>query len=205
MSKKSTEPIDLEDEFVITDADTLKVLAHPQRLEILRNFDKARTVKEVAARIGADPTKLYYHVRMMEKANIIRVTETNIVSGIIEKTYRVTARSYRVADDLVNAQSFDSDAVDEMARSLFDNTRAMLRRSVDAGLFDIKQEGPRKSPALSTFYPQLTSEQVAEFHQRLEALTDDLVRWSEDNEISDEAVAQYVFTYAFFRSIEKVE
>ena len=88
----------LEEEFIIENVEALKMIADPLRLQIIRNLDEPRTVKELAERLDKPATKLYYHVNQLEKHQIIRVVDTRIVSGIIEKHYRVTAKSYHVAN-----------------------------------------------------------------------------------------------------------
>ena len=90
----------IDDQFVIEDLDTLKILTHPQRIEIIHTLRKPKTVKQIAEEIEADPTKLYYHIRQMEKIGAIKVVDTNIVSGIVEKKYLVSAKEFRVEGQL---------------------------------------------------------------------------------------------------------
>src|ERR1043165_6875903 len=71
---------------------TLKALADPTRIQILLDLgDASKTVKEVAAALGAGPTKLYYHFKILERAGLIRVTRRRMVSGIEERTYATTS------------------------------------------------------------------------------------------------------------------
>ena len=53
------------------------------------------TVKQIAADLKTPIKKLYYHVNLLEEHGLIRITSTRVVSGIIEKQYRVTA--YRLS------------------------------------------------------------------------------------------------------------
>ena len=75
----------LEEEFIIDNVDALKMIADPLRLQIMRSLEKPRTVKDLAAQLDIPATKLYYHVNQLETHKIIRVVDTRIVSGIIEK------------------------------------------------------------------------------------------------------------------------
>lgn len=190
---------DMSDEFVVEDVDTLKVLAHPQRLELLRNFDKSRTVKEVAERIDADPTKMYYHVRMMEKAGIIQITETNIISGIIEKHYKAVARSYRISEELITGDSMRQDDFDQIVASIFDDTRQQLRRSIAEGTFRPENKDDSSSALLSTRIV-LNDEQLQAVGTRLKELQADILRWTHENQDSGENA--YVFTLAFFPIVQ---
>ncbi len=182
--------------FVIEDVETLKALAHPQRLEIMRHLKESRTVKEVAERLDADPTKLYYHVRQLENAGLIEVTETNIISGIIEKQYRAIAKSFRVLDKLITGESFAADDFDRLAQAMFNSTLYSLRESLNAGLIAPTGVGIKRSHALLTHHARLTEAQVEEFGERLQTLMKDIDRWSMEN--AAETTPIYSVTMAFF-------
>src|ERR687885_168224 len=83
---------------VIRDLETVRLISDPLRLQILEALRKEpRTVKQVAAQLDVPATNLYYHVRLLEQRGLIRVTDTRIVSGIIEKRYQTVA--YRLSID----------------------------------------------------------------------------------------------------------
>lgn len=124
---------DLAHEFVVDDLEVLKVIAHGTRLDILQSLRRPKTVKEIAKRLNLPATKLYYHVNLMEKHGLIQVVETNIVSGILEKKYQVTARNYRLQDGLLTESNTFSEEIDMMLSAIFSTTRsrsnAALKRS----------------------------------------------------------------------------
>jgi DNA-binding transcriptional ArsR family regulator len=78
----------------------LKALADPLRLSILDVLmeDTARplTVKEIAARLAEPQTKLYRHIRQLEKAGLITVACTRLVSGIVESRYVAAQEALRL-------------------------------------------------------------------------------------------------------------
>src|SRR5215207_4168204 len=85
---------------VIDDLDTLRLLTQPVRLKIveaLRSAPGPLSVKELAVALGTTQTKLYYHVNLLEGADLIRVAATRLVSGIVEKRYAAT--TYRLSVD----------------------------------------------------------------------------------------------------------
>src|SRR5215203_2248130 len=96
------EPFEVEKEYLVTSLETLKVMADPVRLHILENLvAKPMTVKELAKRLGSTPTKLYYHINLMEEHELIKVVSQRIVSGIVEKHYRTRAQSFDVDKSLL--------------------------------------------------------------------------------------------------------
>lgn len=53
-------------EMIITDLETLKVLADPLRLSIIEYLSRPGTVKKIAEKLDKPPTKLYYHFNLLE-------------------------------------------------------------------------------------------------------------------------------------------
>jgi DNA-binding transcriptional ArsR family regulator len=116
-SRKTTADVgQLIDEVVrtITDVDTIKALADPTRLAILRALSRDRmpkSAKELAEDLGQPQTKLYRHLKVLQEAGLIEPAETRVVSGIVETKYRAmqssvtidpTANLDEVRDAMVN-------------------------------------------------------------------------------------------------------
>jgi DNA-binding transcriptional ArsR family regulator len=84
---------------VVDDAATLKALADPLRIEILRTLmhppgpRRVMSVKELAEDLGEPQTKLYRHIRQLEAAGLIRVAASRLVSGILEQRYQACQTS----------------------------------------------------------------------------------------------------------------
>ncbi len=93
----------------ISDVETLRVLADPLRLRILETFDthpgQALTVKTIAAGLGEPVTKLYYHVNLLEEHGLLVVVEKRLVSGIVEKRYRLAAETIEVDRGLIGSSA----------------------------------------------------------------------------------------------------
>ena len=84
MTKAKTRPA--AEVFEVTELEQLRVLADPLRMRILNNlFPQAQTAKQMADRLELPPTKLYYHFGELERVGLIKVVETRVKSGIIEK------------------------------------------------------------------------------------------------------------------------
>lgn len=96
-----------DDVFTITDLGTLKVVADARRMKIVECIvHEACSVKEIAERLNQPASQLYYHTNMLEKHGLIRMVDTRIVSGIIERWYGATALIFRnVLPPVVSSQS----------------------------------------------------------------------------------------------------
>lgn len=167
--KPSFVPVDV---MTITDLDTLKVLADPLRLRIRELMTEPCTVKQVAAELDIPPTKLYYHINLLEKHGLIVVVDTRIVSGIIEKQYQVSARSVRVARALLSPSGETGDeSMNLTMNTLIEDMRTDLRDSMHSDILDMSEDAPsHRGVTVSSWRLALTDEQAADFHARLNEL-----------------------------------
>ena len=117
------------DVFTVEDVETLKAIAEPQRLRLLLALDEADlTVKELAVKLAAPPTRLYYHVRILEKHGLIRVVSTRMVSGIEERRYAATSKNWTLSDSLLS-----NPAIADVLKAMFELARVELMMALSAG------------------------------------------------------------------------
>src|SRR3954465_8695872 len=77
----------------------LKALGHPLRLKVLQALGQSEaplTNRELAARLSVDPGHLHFHVRMLHRAGLIELAETD---GR-EKPYRPVAKHLKVGPEI---------------------------------------------------------------------------------------------------------
>lgn len=160
------------EEFVVDDLETLKVLADPLRLRLRELMEKPTTVKRVAEKLDLLPTKLYYHVNLLEKHGLIVLVDTRIVSGIIEKHYQIAARTVKVSKHLLSTGADpEAESLNLTMGTIFDATREELLASARAGMVEWDDEGERHN-GLSVHLGavNLTEEQAATFYDEVETL-----------------------------------
>ncbi len=187
---------ELLEEFKIADIKSLKVITHPLRLQLLERLKRAQTVKELAAALDMPPTKLYYHVNLLEEKGFIRVVDTQIVSGIIEKQYQAVARQYHI-DDQMLATNEDEGQVGALLRSFFTMAQREFQQSIRAGLVDLKGKGQPHKGSLVRAHFHLSEAEAKELYGRLEALLQEYTTLSQQNEAVPDS-DRYSLTLAFF-------
>ncbi len=184
---------------IIRDLEALRIITDPLRMRILSLLDRhPRTVKEVAAALNLPPTRLYYHFNLLEKHGFIRVVETRLVSGIVEKHYQVTARAFDVDRRLLTATGSDSQAgwssvlASELKALEQDfahlSAQGLLRAAVEdekEGLIPIR---------ISRALARMTPDQARQFTQRLR----DLIAEFEDQSASEADTPSYTLFIAFY-------
>jgi DNA-binding transcriptional ArsR family regulator len=159
--------------FVIRDLETLKAISDPLRLRIFGLLQgEARTVKQLAKKLGVAPTRLYYHVNQLESIGLVRVVETRIVGGIIEKHYRAAVSRISVDRGLLTPGAAPIDAaLETMLSAILDGVREAVRESVRANLVDPTLETPAEHGLLlGRKWLRLTQDDAMEFYERLMAL-----------------------------------
>lgn len=125
MPRKKVEPR-AQETFVVETVAALKALADPVRLRIVMlTEDEPRTVKELAAALDLPQTGLYYHVKLLLNAGVVRVASRRMVSGIEEKSYQAAATNWPAPPDQIGALSKAG-----LLRALFDMVEAEIDLAV---------------------------------------------------------------------------
>jgi DNA-binding transcriptional ArsR family regulator len=167
-----------DDILVIDDVEVLRIVADPLRLRMLELLRREpATAKQLAQALNVPLKKLYYHINLLEEHKLIRVTGTNIVSGIIEKQYQVTAYRLSVARSLLAASSTAPTAVEgieTLLSFLLGHTESEIRKSLRAGLIDPSQTDLDKGGlVLGRVWMHLTPQQASELKERIHAVIDE--------------------------------
>lgn len=185
---------DPDHEFVINNPDVLKIMADSRRIEILRSFRKALTVKELAQLLKTAPTKLYYHVNLLEEHGLIRAIDSHIVSGIIEKVYQVSAKQYRISHDLLAGPTASESSVEQVLAAVFDGAKEQIIQSLKNGLIDLNPQNSKDTVLRMGL--RLSKAQLNDFSAQIEALTKQANELNKGNE--GEELQPYELMLAFY-------
>ncbi len=112
----------MQDTLVLDKPEQLKALGHPLRVRVLEMLGQEGewqlTNRELAQRLGVDPGHLHFHVRMLLKAGLIELADTNGHGR--EKPYRAVAKVFRVAPELLaagGARDIQAAMIDQVQRA----------------------------------------------------------------------------------------
>ena len=99
---------------VISDAAALKAIADPLRRQILELLEKPRTVKQLAGLLARPADRLYYHLRQLERHDLVRVLDG-----------RASERQYQTAHKITidPALTIPAATVNTLVASLLDGVR----------------------------------------------------------------------------------
>ena len=153
---------------------TLKVYFDPLRARIMQDMaHEPRTVHQVAETLSVPYTRLYYHIKMLEKHKLIRVVDVVQLAGVVEeKYYMVTARQYAIDPKLLTFEPVGkSDSVEHMMDGTFGASQRDFRSSIDSGRIDQKLTPPDSRALLARkCLFRLTDDQAEDFQTDLAKL-----------------------------------
>ncbi len=156
---------------VISDLETLKVISVPLRMKILElTLDQSLTVKQIAQASDLTPSRLYYHIKLLEKHGLLEVASTRLVSGIVEKSYRCTAQDIQVKKELLFSPSGGVEPFDMTLTAIFDVVRADIKKSVQAKLISPDKSISKHKMHMSRTLSCRTPEKAQAIHQRLKEI-----------------------------------
>lgn len=91
----------MRDVMLIHQPERAGALLNPLRIQVLKLLDEPRTCTEVGKTLGETPQKIYYHVKILERAGAVEKVEERRVRAIAEGLYQATARSFWLSPCLV--------------------------------------------------------------------------------------------------------
>ncbi len=176
---------------VLSDPEVIKALADPLRIRIMRLMQqgahgnpRAFTVKQIAAELGEPPTKLYRHVKLLLKHELIQVAEVRLVGGIVEQHYRVAQAGFSV--DPAPGDGLDDELM-AVAGAAVDEYLHRYVAAVESGRAFLHREDALSHPPHVPGYGVVSSfripqEQARDFAERLGALMQEVSAWEHDED-----------------------
>src|SRR5690242_3714854 len=129
------------------------------------------TITQIAERVGLAKGSSSYHVRLLERAGMVKVVRTRKVRGVTERYYAMAARAIELPDPAAGQPD------------------VLMRHAVA----DLEAAPPGDERHVRMAHLRLTGEQFAELGARLEALAD------EYRALSDPSLPDVSLVFALFR------
>jgi DNA-binding transcriptional ArsR family regulator len=180
----------------IDDPEVFEALNNTLRTRILRRLGEPKSIREVAEELNMPPTRLYYHVNLMEDVGIIEVVETRKVGAMLQKIYQAKARGFRPSPKLTDSDLEPQELAKIMSGVVLDGARVdaieALTRNFDlikAGEADAKLPG-----SIGRTLGFFNREQAQRFSEKLQELIEEEFDQEDNRTEGDE----YSLTYVFF-------
>ncbi|WP_250037183.1 ArsR/SmtB family transcription factor [Paractinoplanes maris] len=158
--------------FHVTTDEQLRAVSNLTRHRIMAvlRFEPA-TITQIADRVGLAKGSSSYHVRLLERAGLVKVVRTRKVRGVTERYYAMAARSIELPDPGEGGPD------------------VLMRHAVA----DLEAAPAASERHVRMAHLRLSEDQFAELGARLQALAD------EYREVSDPALPDVSLVFALFR------
>jgi len=162
-----------------------KAIASPLRLELLGLFleRKPLSVAEIAARMGRPATGIHYHVRVLEKAGLLRRVGHQRSGRRPEALYRPAADAFKVA------QPRDAPvATREASLKTLSTAFRMAERDMRAALTNpaTKSAGPHRNIYGMRMHCRMSKQDLAELNRHLRDIEKMLLRSNKSHQASSD-------------------
>jgi DNA-binding transcriptional ArsR family regulator len=169
---------DLPETLHLTTDEQLRAVSNLTRHRIMAvlRFEPA-TITQVAERLGLAKGSSSYHLRLLERAGLVKVVRTRKVRGVVERYYAMAARSIELPDPGEGGPD------------------VLMRHAVA----DLEAAPKDRERRVGMLHLRITEEQFTELGARLVALA------HEYRELSDPALPDTSLVFALFHPATRAE
>jgi DNA-binding transcriptional ArsR family regulator len=160
---------DIPEVMVIENLETLKVYVDTFRRRILSALSsEPKSVQQIAETLQVPFTRLYYHIRMLEKHGLIRLVATRkVLGGVKENYYFISAYHFLVARDLKDDTPESTQLIlQAVFNATLDNARQTITRAVEDKRIDLKIFPPHPNALLLRYGMIYASPERAQAYQQ---------------------------------------
>lgn len=147
----------------------IKTFSDPYRIKILNyfiDFNRPATVKQIADAMNEVPSKVHYHIKKMQKSNILTLVYTEEINGIVAKFYEPTAKTFTL-DDTIFIPQYTHVLKSHLEQILHENylkSEEIVLKNMDNCIDSPKSKYPI---SISHDYIYLTGKEETEFRNYL--------------------------------------
>lgn len=187
---------DPQSTYIVTDPRQLKAFTDPLRSRILSVLVKdSFTVQQLTNMLNEPQAKVFYHVKYLLNAELIRLIDTQVKNGYIEKYYRALARTY-VLQPSMDARPSIIDAEFEAIRQEVSNSSAKWQHNPPR----LTLRGAQMSPEKAAEFYELLLDFIAKFWINADEQHDSI-----ENNISQRNESDSVFNLAIVLYRDSIE
>lgn len=179
----STGPLAMRE---VDDVETMRVLADPLRIAILRQLMTDATVtppvmsaKELASALQEPQTKLYRHLKQLEEVGLIQVAETRMVSGILEQRYRTAQLNLGISRELISDPANRSEFTDSIS-AVLEDFRVMFLDHLRSGRIALTGGDPVGPVVRAGSLARVNPARAADVRKKLAAVVEEFEALPED-------------------------
>ncbi|AIY06639.1 hypothetical protein Plano_2674 [Planococcus sp. PAMC 21323] len=181
--------------FLLTQLDQLKSLSDPLRVEMLHLLiEKPYSGQQLSQLLNIPRSKIHYHLKDLEKNELIYLVSESKKRNMTEKQYRSTARSYIPAKELMPFQAIQNEGGKLMALTALERTKERVLKAPDTA-FITETENPKEWGKISSqLEVKMTEKKFKEWVMKYQNLLEELTGVEEEGEDGEWF---YISTFGF--------
>lgn len=160
-----------KDELVIEDPKVLKLVLDPVRYRMFRSLSTPKSATELAGLVGVPANRLYYHLRLLDRAGLIKQVDVRVSGNHAERMWGLAARRITADRDIARLDDIRAEEAIAVLGSLFHELAASARAQ-EAGEFGA--DGVDFESSLRWSITKLSVEQAREVDRRTETIIEEV-------------------------------
>ncbi len=159
----------MKNDLVLKTLKEIRAFQDPYRQQIIKVYERSNkpmTAKQVADMLGEPPSKVHYHVKVLEKFSFLSLDHTETINGIVARYMKIAYCGVRIE------RSHDSKITDEIY-SMVENEFGKIKDNYIDRLKELPvgKEKFRQNGSFKNGIAYLTEEQMHELTEYIEKLT----------------------------------
>ncbi|WP_099221672.1 winged helix-turn-helix domain-containing protein [Listeria costaricensis] len=165
----------MKDNMMITTYEQLKMMSDPLRAQVLEDLiDHPDTCQNLGQKYQMSKSRMNYHVRELEKNQLVEVIKKEEKNGGIQNIYRATAYSYSIDQRLIPSSEATIFSDKQVFLNFLDVTKKLAEQTPETHFSKV-------NPPISTSQIRLTREQYETYLQKERDLLNELIQQSIEN------------------------
>ncbi|QTN00312.1 helix-turn-helix domain-containing protein [Sediminibacillus dalangtanensis] len=180
---------------ILTQLEQLKALSDPLRVKILHLLiENSYSGQQLSQLLDVPRQKIHYHLKDLEKNNLIYLVSESKKRNMTEKLYRAVARSFIPAKDLLPYQTIQGESGKIMTLTAIDRTKERALEAPDDAFITDSEDPKEWDKVASQLEVQTTEEKFRHWVTKYQALLEELQEMTDKGENSK---WYYVSTFGF--------
>lgn len=181
--------------YVLENYSQLKALSDPLRVQMMIYLaEHPYTGQQLAEKIGISRAKIHYHLRELEKNNLIELVRKEEKNGIMQKFYQSVARAFTPGGNLLPYTTEIGEAIRQSMLLLLERSKTRVLNAPEEAFRKTAEDANAVSVQGEA---RITKEQYEKWTKKYTALLDELSEMEKEAEGNDDARWYYVAGVAF--------
>ena len=121
----------MKDVHILNSLEEINIVSDPIRLKILMTLGTSpKTAQDLSDVLDVSRSKIHYHLKILEKNNIIEVVDTELINGITQKYFLPVAKAFIPNSEIFNKNLEENQFSFKISKNYYDSFEKELRELI---------------------------------------------------------------------------